>query len=77
VPYFSIVVLVMRLSDTDTGTPVLNALMKLVSDTVGVMGSITSIPSVPGVNVVQTKQYALPSALIDAPSLLPQAGQAT
>jgi hypothetical protein len=56
VPYFSIVVLVMRLSDTDTGTPVLNALMKLVSDTVGVMGSITVIPSVPGVNTEQTKQ---------------------
>jgi hypothetical protein len=67
----------MRLSDTDTGTPVLNALMKLVSDTVGVMGSITIIPSVPGVNVEQTKQYVDPSALMLAPSLLPQAGQAT
>jgi hypothetical protein len=67
----------MRLSDTDTGTPVLKALVKLMSLTGSAIGSITSIPSVPGVNVEQAKQYVDPSALMLAPSLLPQAGQAT
>jgi hypothetical protein len=67
----------MRLSDTDTGTPVLNALMKLVSGAVGAIGSITSIPSVPGVNVEHEKQNLLPSAFSEAASELPQAGQAT